>query len=207
LAATSISASFGSDLVFTQSEVKKIGHSIIYLSQRIDDLSKTKLLKLIYLTDELSVKSRGIPFFNLEYKIWQKGPVNVDLYSEFTSTPTILKDFIKLEFTDRGETYIKGKIKFDDGEFSDNEMNLLDLIISAYGDFTANKLVELCHRPNTLWHKIAEEKGLLEAFKTGKLTTTDFEINLQEYIKGDKLKESAFLDHIEYLQFSKRFKA
>jgi len=192
---------------YTQDEINKLGNSIVYLADNIANLSKTKLLKLIYLLDELSIKSSGVPFFNLRYKVWQAGPVNIDVYSELSSTPTILKDFVTLRFEATGECYINAKRTFDDGEFSDNELKLLSLIVSSYGNMTATKLVDLCHRPNTLWYQIAKEKGLLELFETGKLNTSDFEIELSDYIKDDKLKSSIYEEHKEFLNFSKRFKA
>ena len=191
---------------YTQDEINKLGNAIVYLAEKVKDLSKTKLLKLIYLLDELSVKSFGIPFFDLEYKVWQAGPVNVDVYSELSSSPSLLKEFIKLNFEKTGECYISPKKKFDDGEFSDNEMELLGTVVDSYGHFTAKKLVDLCHRQNTLWYQIAKENGVLELFESGKLNTTDLELHLSDYIKDDKLKSSIYDEHREFLNFSKRFK-
>ena len=191
---------------YTKDELEKIGNSIIYFAEKLPDLSKTKLIKLIYLLDELSVKTYGIPFFDLEYKVWQAGPVNVDIYSELSSGPNLFKDYIKLHFLEQGECYIKPKKKFNDGEFSDNEIELLDTVIKSYGNFSAKKLVELCHRQNTLWYQIAKEKGVLELFENGRLNATDFEIQLSEHIKDDKIKSSLYDDHKEFLNFSKRFK-
>lgn len=191
---------------YTSDELEKIGNSIIYFAENLQDLSKTKLLKLIYLLDELSVKTYGIPFFDLEYKVWQIGPVNVDIYLELSSGPNLLKDFIKLHYLEHGECYITPKKKFHDGEFSDNEIGLLEIVIKSYGHFSAKKLVELCHRQSTLWYQIAKEKGVLELFENGRLNITDFIIQLSEYIKDDKIKLSIYNDHKEFLNFSKRFK-
>jgi hypothetical protein len=56
-------------------QIDKVGNSIIYLSEKIGELSKTKDLKLISILDELSIKKSGIPFFNLKYKVWKFSPV------------------------------------------------------------------------------------------------------------------------------------
>jgi uncharacterized phage-associated protein len=191
---------------FTTDQIEKIGNAIIYIAEQIPDLSKTKLLKLIYLLDEYSVKSYGIPFFDLEYKLWQAGPVNTDIYSELSSDTHLLKDFIKLNFTDKGECYITSKKKFDNSEFSENELELLEKITNSYKKYTAKQLVELCHRPTTLWYQVAKEKGVLELFLNGKKSTTDFTIPLSDYIKDDKVKLSLYNEHKEFLNFSKRFK-
>ena len=191
---------------YTQDQLEKIGNAIIYIAEQIPNVSRTKLLKLIYLLDEYSVKSFGIPFFNLEYKVWQAGPVNPDIYSELSSDTLLLKDFIKLSFNSKGECSVYPKKKFDNSEFSENEISLLEKIVSSYKKFTAKELVELCHRPSTLWYQIAKEKGVLELFESGKKNTTDFTIPLYEYIKDDIQKMSLYTEHEEFLDFSKRFK-
>ena len=43
-------------------QVEKIGNTVVYLSQKIPTLKKTKLLKLLYILDEISIKKTGIPF-------------------------------------------------------------------------------------------------------------------------------------------------
>lgn len=58
----------------TKEQKEKIGHSSILLATNIPNLNISKLLNLIYLLDEASVKERGIPFFGLSYQIWQSGP-------------------------------------------------------------------------------------------------------------------------------------
>ncbi len=191
---------------YSTDQIEKIGNAIIYIAEQMPGLSKTKLLKLIYLLDEYSIKSYGLPFLDLEYKLWQAGPVNTDIYSELSSDTHLLKDFIKLTFTEKGECYIYPKKKFDNSEFSENELELLGTIVQAYKKYTAKQLVELCHRPTTLWYQIAKEKGVLELFKSGKKNTTDFTIPLSDYIKDDKVKLSLYNEHKEFLDFSKRFK-
>jgi len=191
---------------YTNDELEKIGNAIIYMAEHIPQLSKTKLLKLIYLLDEFSVKNFGIPFFDLEYKVWQAGPVNVDLYSELSNDTYLLKDFIKLDFNKKGECYIHPKKKFNDDEFSENEIELLEKIVKSYKKYTAKQLVELCHRPSTLWYQVAKDQGLLELFESGKRNTTDFSIPLSDCIKDDSFKLSLYNDHKEFLNFSQRFK-
>jgi uncharacterized phage-associated protein len=191
---------------YTKDQLEKIGNAIIYIAERMPNLSKTKLLKLIYLLDEFSIISYGIPFFDLEYKLWRAGPVNTDIYSELSSDSHLLKDFIKLNFSEKGECYISPKKKFDNSEFSDNEIEILEIIVKAYRKYSAKQLVELCHRPSTLWYRIAQEKGVLELFESGEKSTTDFTIPLSDNIKDDKLKMSIYNEHKEFLNFSKRFK-
>lgn len=192
---------------YTRDEISKLGNAIVYLTQKIGVVSKTKLLKLIYLIDEHSVKKFGIPFFGLDYRVWQAGPVNQDIYAETSSSPEILKEYITLNCTPTGECFINISKQFDSDEFSENEISLMDEVIKEYGHLKAQQLVDLCHEPGTLWYKIAEEKGLLDKFKNRTLNTTNFEINLFDLVKNDEFKSSLYNHHNEYLGFSRRFKA
>ena len=61
---------------FSSEQLEKIGNTVVYLADRIENLSKTKLLKLLYILDEISIKKSGIPMLNLKYKVWKFGPVS-----------------------------------------------------------------------------------------------------------------------------------
>lgn len=50
------------DIAFTRDQVDKIGNTIIYLSTKIPDLNKTKILKILFLLEEASIKKYGYPF-------------------------------------------------------------------------------------------------------------------------------------------------
>lgn len=190
---------------FTKDQKEKIGNSIIYFSDNIDNLSKTKLLKLLYLLEELSVKSFGIPFLNIDYKVWKYGPVNFDIFAEL-SEPDIFKNYFKIAQTESGECYISPKKKFNDDEFSGNEIMLMDIIIKKYGKLSAKSLVNICHKKDTLWYKIASENNLFELFNKNQVKSTDFLIDLSNYIKEDKSKFSAYTSHKEFLSFSASLK-
>ena len=84
----------------TTDEINKIGNTIVYLAQNIPQLSKTKLLKLLYLLDEVSIKEFAIPFLNLEYYVWQAGPVATEIFGEISQDfeSSILDQFLRLRF-------------------------------------------------------------------------------------------------------------
>lgn len=190
---------------FTQSEIDKIGNTIIYFANHIKSLSKTKILKIIYLLDETSVKQYGIPFLNLQYKVWQLGPVNTDIYSDLSPEHTLLKDFIKLNFKKTGECYIEPKKKFHDDEFSQIELQLLDTVIKKYGHLSARELIKICHRPSTIWYKIAKENGLLESFRKRHKNTSDYYIDLSQHLSTDKHKTELYNSHRDFLDIVKGY--
>jgi uncharacterized phage-associated protein len=186
-------------------QIEKIGNTIIYLTEHIKPLYKTKLLKLLYLLDEFAVKKYGIPFLNLDYEVWQAGPVCSDIYQELNEKPNLLEDYILLIFDETG-TKVCAKKKFIDGEFSDYEINLLEFVSDKYKYFTAPELVNLTHRESSPWYKAAQANGLLELFESKRTNTSNCKVDLSELIKGDPIKEQRYRDFQEYYNAVKSLK-
>lgn len=186
---------------YTPEQLEKLGNTIVYLADAIRPLYKTKLLKLIYLIDELSIARNAVPFLGLEYKVWQAGPVNSDLYEELNQ-PYLLDSYIELEQDDKGVQVI-GKRKFSDDEFSEMEINLLKEIVNRYKNTSSDKLVQITHRKSAPWYIIASENNLLDAFTEKKINTTDISVDLTLLIKNDPQKMAIYNENLEVENFSK----
>lgn len=182
---------------YSGSDIEKIGNTIIYLAERIPDLSKTKLLKLLYLLEESCVKKYHLPFLNLEFEVWQAGPVARDIFIDLSDEPLLLKDYISLE-KNVDATFIKPVKDFCDNEFSDNEIAMLNLIVEHFGSLTATELVKRTHQKNSNWYSIAKSKGLLDIFETGMTNSSDEKIDLTWYL-DDKGKET-FMEQNQFNQ-------
>ena len=190
---------------YTKDQIDKIGNTIIYLAEKIQPLSKTQLLKLIYLIEEVSVKKYGMPFLNLRFDVWKFGPVSRDIYAELTGETFLLSKFIdKYQGADNA-TYIKSITAFSDDEFSDNEIELLDLVISHY-NLNATQLVKITHRKHSLWYTTAKKHNVLEYLEEGVMNTTDFEIDFSDLLIDEPEKKAFYLDNKEFLSQSKALK-
>lgn len=183
---------------FTYSEdhIEKIGNTIVYLVTNMTNVSKTKLLKLIYILDEISIKRSGIPFLNLEYEVWKFGPVANDLFVEFSSSPSMLKGFIESK-NENEHTYIISKKEFKDDEFSKNELELLKFIVDKYKDATAEELISLTHKENSPWYNAAVKNSVLELLEAEKISSTEIKIDLSELVGYDERKKNIYADYIE----------
>jgi len=177
-------------------QIDKVGNSIIYLSEKIGELSKTKALKLIYILDELSIKKSGIPFFNLKYKVWKFGPVSEEIFIDLSSETTLLKNYIK-RTSEEGVTVIKPIVEFNDDEFSDNDIDLLNFVIEQFGDKTAKDLVYYTHRKNSPWHNTAKENSVLELLEKEEINNTELLIDMASLINHDERKKVVYSDFIE----------
>lgn len=180
---------------FTDEQLSKIGNTIIYLSERIPHLSKTKVLKLLYILDELSIKKSGIPFLNLQYKVWKFGPVSEEIFIDLSSDSTLLKNFITKSHDE--DNFIIPKNKFDDGEFSDNDINLMDFVIESFGSKSAKDLISYTHRINSPWYNTAKENSVLELLETEKINNTEFVIDLGRLVEHDSRKKDIYYHYTE----------
>lgn len=177
--------------------IEKIGNTVVYLATNIPNLYLTKLLKLVYLLDELSTKESGIPFLGLNYKVWQAGPVNRDLYIDINDGVKIFKDYFTVKRDDRSSQIISIK-DFNDDEFSDCEIALLEKFVQLFKFTSGQDLVNLTHRPSSLWYKKAKETGLLELFNEGMTNSSEVELNLEDLLVGQDEKFKIFKENIEF---------
>ena len=177
--------------IHSERQIEKIGNTIIFLINTVSHLSKTKLLKLLYILDEESIKESGRPFFNLKYKVWQLGPVNTDLFYEFSTDITILSKFISREIKN-GRKHFEAKREFCDDTFSDDDIELLEKVARAFKDKTTEEIVEYTHQQGGLWNRVAKQNGILDELESKKIQTSDFEIDFTVLIKDNKRKERAF---------------
>ena len=184
-------------ITFTDEQLSKIGNTIVYLSERIPHLSKTKLLKLLYILDELSIKKSGIPFLNLKYKVWKFGPVSEEIFVDLSSEPALLKNFISRGNDADGSNIITPIADFSDEEFSDNDMSLMDFVVDNFGQKTAKELISYTHRKNSPWYNTAKENSVLELLESEKINNTEFLIDLGKLVEHDSRKSDIYNQYSE----------
>lgn len=195
--------------IYTKSELDKLGNALVFLCQKISpytQVSKTHLLKLIFIIEEFSIMKFGVPFFNLRFDVWKLGPVSKDLFVELSDEPTLLSDYISKDEIEKGKFVICPKKEFSDDEFSDNEMELLGEVAERFKYCTAKELINFTHRKNSPWYVTAQKHGLVDALEAGKINTTDIEIDLSEVIQDEEEKIALYQSHKEYLSLSKSLK-
>ncbi|TKC02635.1 Panacea domain-containing protein [Pedobacter cryotolerans] len=179
----------------------KAFNALVYFAERIKPLYLTKAIKLLYLADEMAIKQTGVPVTWLNYKVWKLGPVPEDIYQkvkfahhqhqkgngsnalqhlEVSTPPEPLRDGILL----------KPAKAFDDAQFSDYDIEILDAVIKQYGKYNSDKIIELLHQEGTLWHKLVAANNLEQQFEL-KDNRSDYIIELTELLDTD-YKKSAF---------------
>lgn len=195
--------------IYTKNELDKLGNALIFLCQKLspyNQVSKTHLLKLIFIIEEVSIKKFGVPFFNLRFDVWKLGPVSKDLFVELSDEPALLFDYLTKEEVEKGRFSICPKREFSDDEFTDNEMEILEQVAERFKYCTAKELINFTHRKNSPWYNAAQKHGLVDALESGQINTTDIEIDLSEIIQEEEDKLAIYKSHKEFLIQSKSLK-
>ena len=165
----------------TKTDKEKLGNTIVYIASHTSNLSKTKLLKLLYFMEEYSVRRYHTPFLGLPFEVWQAGPVVKDVFIDLSETPVILDGYVAKQI--KGDsTYILPTKEFCDDEFSDNDLIVMQEVMKKYGNKTAKELVALTHRKGTLWYNLACKENLLDAFSKKLMNNSDGRVKYQMQI-------------------------
>ena len=166
---------------YTKDIISKLGNTMIYIAERVNPLNKTKLLKLLYLIEEESVRKYRTPFFCIDFKVWKLGPVVQDVFIDLSNDKTdMFADYIDTKKINE-ETSIVPVGGFSDDEFSDNDLDVLDDIINRFGSHTAKKLVSLTHRRDSLWSKAKSDNNLTFTASN----SSDVSIDFSSILKGE----------------------
>lgn len=176
----------------------KIGKLMILLAERLNPLYHTKLIKLLYLIDEAAIKDDGIPVTWLDYKVWQFGPVAPETY--------FIKDndhsFSKYITTVKNEngTIVLPTARFDENQFSEYELEIINKVITNYGNKSSEDLVSITHEQNSLWSLTKQEHDI--DFSTSIANVTNVSIDLKRLIANDKQKLSNYEGAYEMMCFN-----
>ena len=177
-----------------QANKEKIGTLLAYIGEKIPNLKLRKLIKLVFLIDERSVKEKGYPLTWLDYYAWKKGPVAREIF-DIKNDGGLFSQFIDVNKNDNDGKYIitpnslfdieKGLMKF-----SQNQIDLVDSVLRENGEADADSLTEMTHKEDGLWALTVKENNL------------SFEDNQQSEIKVNLIslidKESeVYQDYIE----------
>jgi uncharacterized phage-associated protein len=189
---------------------KRTGNTILYLCENIRGMSKTKLLKLLYLLEERSVSETGTPFLNLDFEVWKLGPVAKEIFisiedGKMSGENEWINNYIicrhHLFFLKKG-TFLAPNNKFDDSEFSDFDIKLMDEIIKEFGNKSASELIAVTHCETRPWYKVAKENNLLGKFNAGTQSSSDCKIEFKDIISNDPQKLSRYDSYKEFSEFA-----
>jgi uncharacterized phage-associated protein len=180
----------------------KIGVLLAYLSSKIEGINLRKLIKLVFLIDELYVKENGYPLTWMDYYVWEKGPVAPEIYN-IKNNGGIFSNYIKVVKNTKDRRYYIYPVSsfyLEEGlsEFGEYHLEMIDSVIQKYGHLSADELSDMTHKEDSIWSIVVKENKL--DFK--KDSKTNIKLDLTALIKEDSGKYNAYLDALENIQFT-----
>lgn len=160
------------------SNKEKVGALLAYLCVRIPDMQLRKLLKILYLIDEESVRLRAIPVTWLEYHAWEKGPVAHEVYDVKNGA---FADYIHCEKKEDGKWHVNALVQHafqlekEMQKTSLWEKELVERIIEKCKDKSADELTDETHTQDSLWSQTVAENGI--DFSKGSKTNFVVDLN------------------------------
>ena len=190
---------------FSEPSRQKLGNTVLYIAQHAKYPYKTEILKLLYLMEELSVRQYNTPFLGIPFSVWRLGPVSVDVFEELSDGPVILGDFITLQFNGQGlrVTPVADR-EFNDDEFSDNDITVMEKVMKKYGDMDSEALIALTHKEGSLWYETAKKHGLLQDFEQKRANSSNIVIDMARGLCPDA--RNMYEETLEIRDFANRMR-
>lgn len=115
---------------------------LIYLMQgEENDLTKTKLNKLLYYAQGHALESTGKPLFDDKIEAWKYGPVIPSVYHKYKDNAILTCD----------------NNNFDFSKYSDEEQAIMIDVAREFGKYSASELTNMTHQSDTPWTKAYKE--------------------------------------------------
>lgn len=140
---------------------EKLLNAIIYFSENVGLLNKTKLFKLLYFLDFEHFKETGRSVTGLEFQAWEMGPVPVALEEELDNPKDDFSQRIDIQIKSnkkgiKSSTTIIPKSKFDSTHFTKRELRILKDVSERLGMCNSEELISLTHSEGQPWHRVWE---------------------------------------------------
>lgn len=124
-------------------DIEKLASVISYFSHFIKNLYKVKLMKLLWYTDALHFRRHGRSMTGLVYKHMPFGALPI-AFNEIIYLPTV-KVVEEIIYEDISYKIIPN-IEVNLSDFSLEELNVLQMVATAFKDYSSKEIVDYMHR-------------------------------------------------------------
>lgn len=182
-----------------QANRQKIAVLLEYLAAKMPNVQLRKLLKILYLIDEESVRVRAIPVTWLDYYAWKKGPVAPEVYEIKNGA---FADYVTCTIGEDGKRHVSSiktapyLIDKDMEIMSVYERQIIDRILQQYMHKSADELTEETHMQDSLWSQVVEENKI--DFSTD--AKSEYLVDLNRINANDASLKEIYADAMDVMQ-------
>ena len=136
---------------YTALAISKIKNILLYFIEKSHGVYITKMNKLLFYTDFLSYRTHGKGMTGLRYKAIQHGPVPVRWDRIYSFYDEIQQEIVQLT-NDREGTMLVSNLSPDMTDFSEEELEIMDVVYKRFQKETPAQISETSHQEEA-WKK------------------------------------------------------
>ena len=128
---------------FALLDIDRLEAAISYIAEKVSNLFKVKLMKMLWYADALSYKKNGIAITGLVYRHNEMGALPIGHYSLMNLEKLNVREEVSNNYDSMLHIYpSKG---MDYGVLSDKEKSVLDSVIKKFKNYKAQEIVDYMH--------------------------------------------------------------
>lgn len=129
---------------FTMLNIDKIEAIISYFAEKVNNLFKVKLMKMLWYSDVLSFIENGCSMTGMVYIHEQMGALPIGHYSLMNLENLNVKEEISRNYDTMLHVY--PTVNMDYSVLNDGERNILDKVIAKFKDYKSKDIVDYMHK-------------------------------------------------------------
>lgn len=131
---------------FVTLDIDKIEAAVSYIAERVSNLFKVKLMKMLWYVDSLSYKMFGSAMTGLVYRHNDMGALPVGHYKLMNLDNIEVREEESINYESMLHIYPKKGMDYH--KLSDRDKKVLDMVIRKFKNFKAQEIVDYMHAEN-----------------------------------------------------------
>lgn len=128
---------------FALLDIDKLEATISYIAEKVSNLFKVKLMKMLWYADALSYKENGFAITGLVYRHNEMGALPIGHYSLMNLENLNVREEVSINYDSMLHVYpSKG---MDYSVLSDKDKTILDVVIKKFKNYKAQEIVDYMH--------------------------------------------------------------
>lgn len=128
---------------FVLLDIDKLEAAISYIAEKVSNLFKVKLMKMLWYTDALSYKKNGVAITGLVYRHNEMGALPIGHYSLMHLENLNVREEVSINYDSMFHIYPNNGMDYS--VLSDKDKSILDAVIRKFKNYKAQEIVDYMH--------------------------------------------------------------
>lgn len=128
---------------FVLLNIDKLEAAISYMAEKVSNLFKVKLMKMLWYADALSYKENGFAITGLVYRHYEMGALPIGHYSLMNLENLNVHEEVSINYDSMLHIYPCKRMDYS--VLSDKDKTILDVVIKKFKNYKAQEIVDYMH--------------------------------------------------------------